>query len=219
MSDTEVSKISNMCGVPLIGDIEDDFLISTSQKIERFENNYYSVISGIKAWAENVVEGTYGTISLGVKYIDEILNPAIYDMFQNIGFVKNIRNPHVELIRNKINIITDDAENLLSSDNILLDITSKIVNDVKRMFGSLNKSNAIDIFLTTDKEVPDWEEFVVSVLVDETDFSKIIEYWDMIEKEAEKRIREVKEFRRSEISHIEDIDKNLVIRVDSLENV
>jgi len=219
MSDTEILKISNICGVPMSGDIEDDFLISTSQKIERFADNYYLVISGVMAWAENIIEGTYGTISVGVRYIDEILNPAICDMFQNIGFVKNIMNPQMELIRNKISTITDDAENLLSSDNILLDITNKILNDVKVMLGSINKNYAIDIFLTTDKEVPDWEEFVVSVLVDETDFNKIIEYWDMFEKEAEKRIKEVKQFRRREISHIEDIDKNLVIRVDSLENV
>lgn len=219
MSDTEILKISNICGVPMSGDIEDDFLISTSQKIEGFADNYYLVISGVIAWAENIVEGTYGTISVGVRYIEEILNPAIYDMFQNIGFAKNIMNPQMELIRNKISTITDDAENLLSSDNILLDITNKILNDVKVMLGSINKNYAIDIFLTTDKEMPDWEEFVISVLIDETDFNKMIEYWDIFEKEAEERIREVKQFRIREISHIEDIDKNLVIRVDSLKNV
>ena len=87
------------------------------------------------------------------------------------------------------------------------------------MLESINKNYAIDIFLTTDKEVPDWEEFVISILLDEQDFNKIIEFWDIIEEEAEKRIREVKQFRIREISHIEDIDKNLVIRVDSLKNV
>lgn len=219
MSDTEILKISNIHGVPMSGNMEDDFLISASQKIERFADNYYLVISGVETWAENIIEGTYGTISVGVMYINEILNHAICDMFQNIGFAKNIMNHQMELIRNKISTITDDAENILSSDNILLDITSKILNDVKVMLESINKNYAIDIFLTTDKEVPDWEEFVISILLDEQDFNKIIEFWDIIEEEAEKRIREVKQFRIREISHIEDIDKNLVIRVDSLKNV
>jgi len=219
MSDIEVLKTSSICGFPTSGDMEDDFLISTSQKIERFANDYYLVTSGVKAWTENIVEGIHGTILGEVRFIDETLNPAICDMFQNIGFVKNIMNPQMELIRNKISTITDDAENLLSSDNILLDIISKILNDVKGILGGINKSYAIDIFLTIDKEIPEWEEFVVSVLVDEIDFNKIVEYWDMFEKEAEKRIIEVKQFRRREISHIENIDKNLVIRVDSLENV
>ncbi len=75
MSDTEILKISNICGAPMSGDIEDDFLISTSQKIERFADNYYLVISGVKTWAENIVEGTYGT---RLRYItNEKLKGAI----------------------------------------------------------------------------------------------------------------------------------------------
>lgn len=227
MSDTEILKLNNKCGIPLSGIIEDDFPITRSQKIEKWKEDYNGIINGMREMTQHFGEGTYaiaseGTYvvaSVGVRYIDEIINPVIVGIFQDIGFVKDVMNTQMELLRNKVYTITKDAENLLSSDNILMDITSKVIIDIEGLLKNLNKNYELNIFLSTDKEVPDWEEFVISILVDEQDFNKIIELWDMIEEEAEKRISETKQVRRSEISHIENIDKNLVIRVDSLEHV
>lgn len=219
MSNTKVLKISEPYGIPFSGTIEDDYPIHISQKMKEFEKDYNAMIDGVKTWTEYAVEGTYGIVSGGVQYIDEILIPTIFDMFQDIGFIKNIRSPQVELLRSKINKITEEAENILYRDNILLEISNEIINDIEGKLQELNKKCELNIYMSTDKEVPDWEEFVISILIDEEDFDKIIEIWDVVEEEAEKRISEIKQAKRSEISHIESIDENLVIRVDSLENV
>ncbi len=61
--------------------------------------------------------------------------------------------------------------------------------------------------------------FRISVSVQEDDFEKIIEIWDLIEEAAEKRILQLKQQKEGEADHLDWINENLVIEVDTLRNV
>ncbi len=117
-------------------------------------------------------------------------------------------------IESKVREITDEAKDFLIMDNLLCDIIGEILD--KPIL--LNLEYEIKLYVSRDREIEGWEEFVFSIGIKEEDFSKIIKLWDEIEEEAENVIEEMKK-KSWTMSHIEMIDKMLSIEVRSLENV
>jgi len=119
----------------------------------------------------------------------------------------------------KLDEVTDRAKHFLLKDKLLMKIVEKMTNKVKAFLTGLGRRYRITIYTSRDMEVPDWEEVVFSIKVDERDFDTIIALWDKIEDEIETVIGEMKQNRRQEASYIDKIYQDLAIEVDRIINV
>jgi len=121
--------------------------------------------------------------------------------------------------KSKVSQITEGAKTVLLRDELLTDVIDRIINKARDLLTSTNRKHKMKIYLSRDMEVPNWEELVLSIGIEEEAFSKIIEFWNKIERETEGIINEIRDERSEEISHIEKINNNFAIEVDRLENV
>jgi len=187
---------------------DETLLRENSEKIEGFND---SVVKGI------MNPRLKGRESLTLKEATEIsgivsgLN-RVYDAFkyspEPLGILPSIES--------KVSEIADEAKDFLIRDNLLCDIIEEILGKIGHIL--VNLEPEIKLYVSRDREIDGWEEFVFSIGIKEEDISKIIKLWDKIEEEAEKVIDGMKA-KCWGMSHIETIDKMLSIEVRRLENV
>lgn len=120
-------------------------------------------------------------------------------------------------IESKFDEISEEAKGFLIMDNVMRDTIGIILDKVSDILS--DRRYKIELYLSRDMEIEDWEELVFSIKVAEKDFKKIIELWDKIEVEAQEIINMMEMERVWEIPHIEKIDEMLSIEMGGLEDV
>jgi len=122
-------------------------------------------------------------------------------------------------IKTKIYELTEDAETLLATDELLISVVTEAVDKIEEIVSKTYPTHKVKIYLSKDMEVPKWNELVTSIIIDEENFDRMIETWDKIEKKIEEIIAKVKEEKGEDISHLEEIDNKLAIELERPENV
>ncbi len=148
-------------------------------------------------------------ISLSTE--EEEIKPEIYTFLPIIGETK------IEIIESKTDKLTEEAKNLLSQDEILMNIVNEIIDIACNVVNSTNKEYRTHIFLSEDMEIPGWKHLVFSVEVREENYDNILNLWDEVENRVEEIMKAKKEVYGEKV--ISPINEKISVEVEELENV
>ena len=107
--------------------------------------------------------------------------------------------------------IVPDAYYMLKENLILSQITERIGRIIREI---VNKDDRIEISLYSDVELPDWNDFTISVKVRNRTFEERISLWKKIEEELDSILDEMKATSRQYIAEIDSINRNLTVIVE-----
>ena len=152
-----------------------------------------------------------GELSTSIK--DEV-----FESLQN-----NLRLVLLSNIKLNLDILTEETENFLSNDNLLITALSQIVYMTKKCVSVKYGNYKLKLFLNNDPEI-DLQELVLSVQIDEDNFDKRDLFWNELSNNAGGIINRLKELCISKEDYetaksLVEIDNTIVLEVEELENV
>ena len=88
--------------------------------------------------------------------------------------------------------ITPEVIEKMEEDKHLRMVINNALNEVKGLLDLSNENYLIRASFEQDIEVPDWEEILVSVQIEERDFGEKMKLWEAIEEKVRSRIEDVR---------------------------
>jgi len=114
-------------------------------------------------------------------------------------------------LSNVFDDIETDAERMLKENPILYQVTEKIGRIIQEI---VDKDDRIEISLYSDIELPEWNDFTISVKVRNRTFDERIDLWKKIEDEVESILKEMKATSPQYTDEIESVNGNLTVIVE-----
>jgi len=115
------------------------------------------------------------------------------------------------LILNIFDDIKPDAGHMLKENPLRYQVTEKIGRIIQEI---VNTDDRIEISLYSDVELPEWNDFTISVKVRNRTFDERIDLWRKIEDEVESILKEMKATSPQYAYEIESINGNLTVIVE-----
>lgn len=124
-------------------------------------------------------------------------------------------------IESNIDKISEEAKTVILKNKISIEVINEIIENIHKLLLKYEKASKIEISIEKDKEIPTWEELVISISIKEQDFNNIIKIWDEIENMVEEiiDIKSKKYKNKTELIAIKELDDKLTIEVKELKDV